>query len=101
MKTREILSKFDWPNVTGNSSQFETVIELVRGELTLKQAIKYTYVRRNKKLLRQIKPNQLPYFLEATRKILNVYVRQQMTFRFNEEKFLAKAKKIIEAPLTA
>lgn len=100
MKTREILSKFDWLNVTGNSSQFETMTDLIEGIITLKQAINDTYVRRNKKLLRQIKPHQFPYFLEATRKILNVYVRQQMTFRFNEEKFLAKAKKIIEAPLT-
>lgn len=101
MKTRDILSRFDWLNVIGSSSQHETMHDLVNGVCTLKVAINDTYIRKNKMLLKKLTPHQMPYFLEATRKILNFYSKQRNSFKFDEESFLKKVNSIVKKPLAS
>lgn len=75
--------------------------DLIREKIDLKQSIKETYVRRNKRLLRQLTPRQFPYFREAARKIMNFYVKQWWRMKFDDEALLKKVKQVAGKPLKA
>lgn len=97
--TKEILRDMDWGEWVGSSTQEETMFEIAMNEITHKQAIKYVYVKKNKKLLKELTSRQFemarPYFFK-----IGKYWHNNMKMKFLktgwDEKLRKKVQQILK-----